>query len=437
MRHYLLYILLIISSVVDGVDANRSAASIISDGIEMWNLYAWRIIRPKEKFSPRVPKSSEILMDSKLVTPIVKRLQSRIFFSYFKVDLSGECPFWAAKRICESPEKCHICECGEDEIPSVYKTKPTEHFVDRELQDNFSVWSNKQENTNFWLDIKDNKSPVYVDLRLNRPSYTAYRGEQIWNLIYQENCFPDTMTSFSHEDECNDESNFYRLLSGLQSNIAALSSEYHYVDSENPQSISFFKEKLGREPYYISNLYFTFSLLLRTLCRVSPIMTNVPFETGSKKDDLRARADVFQLLNQTFSSCETQYTSVPLWEVRATEALEQFQNISRILDCVECEKCRLHGKLKTTALYFVVKEGAGINIKSLERNEVTALINSIAYFAEAIEIIERMDSRLRSGHKYMILAFSLPFVVVLMCVYIIFKKTKKINQSKISKSKDE
>jgi ERO1-like protein alpha len=35
--------------------------------------------------------------------------------------------------------------------------------------------------------------------------------------------------------------------------------------------------------------------------------------------------------------------------------IEQLRNISRIVDCVECEKCRLHGKMKLVSLQIVLK----------------------------------------------------------------------------------
>jgi len=217
------------------------------------------------------------------------------------------------------------------------------------------------------------------------------------------------------EAECQEESNFYRMISGMHSNIAALSSEYFYrgtyrnpVDPStstkgvpkpyNPLwsfSLSFFREKLARHQDRIQNLYFTFSLLLRTVCHVAPVLQECTCATGSAKEDLSSRADLFFLLNQSFASCEAQYMEEPIFQRKFSLAVRQFENITRILDCVECEKCRLHGKIKMAALQVALRaSGTASPVTSLERNEVTALINALAYFADSILVINKMELRL-------------------------------------------
>jgi len=159
--------------------------------------------------------------------------------------------------------------------------------------------------------------------------------------------------------------------------------------------LDFFREKLANRQDWMSNLYLDFSLLLRTVCHVAPVLQECSCDTGTAKQDLAARADLFSLLNQPFASCEVEYMDEPLFHRKFSLALDQFQNITRILDCLSCEKCRLHGKIKMTALQVALRaSGTASPVTSLERNEVTALINALSYFAESIEILHKMELRL-------------------------------------------
>ena len=80
----------------------------------------------------------------------------------------------------------------------------------------------------------------------------------------------------------------------------------------------------------------------------------------------------------------------------------RFRNISRILDCVTCEKCRLWGKLQIlgfgTAIKIllsneddlVIRKNIDINPNYrqgayLNRQEVIALINTLNQFAKSVE----------------------------------------------------
>lgn len=67
--------------------------------------------------------------------------------------------------------------------------------------------------------------------------------------------------------------------------------------------------------------------------------------------------------------------------------LHRFRNISRIMDCVGCEKCRMWGKLQTlgigTALKILLTDEEEL-IGTLQRNEVIALVNTAAQFAKSV-----------------------------------------------------
>lgn len=70
---------------------------------------------------------------------------------------------------------------------------------------------------------------------------------------------------------------------------------------------------------------------------------------------------------------------------------EHFKNISIILDCVTCEKCKLWGKLQIngigTALKILFENSKEIE---LERTEIVALFNTLRRLSESIKWVNEM-----------------------------------------------
>merc|ERR1712147_221820 len=67
------------------------------------------------------------------------------------------------------------------------------------------------------------------------------------------------------------------------------------------------------------------------------------------------------------------------------------------MDCVSCEKCRLWGKLQVlglgTALKILLMEGDVLGYGVLQRNEVVALINTLAQLAKSVDSIRDWQRR--------------------------------------------
>lgn len=64
-------------------------------------------------------------------------------------------------------------------------------------------------------------------------------------------------------------------------------------------------------------------------------------------------------------------------------------NISRIMDCVGCERCRLWGKLQFmglgTALRILFAPDREVVFASLHRNHVVALINFLSRLSHSVQ----------------------------------------------------
>jgi len=89
-------------------------------------------------------------------------------------------------------------------------------------------------------------------------------------------------------------------------------------------------------------------------------------------------------------------------ETLKLEFKEHFRNVSRIMDCVGCDKCRLWGKLQVTGLGTALKllfsyDDAGAPVLAdhdhagftLSRSEVVAFINTLHRLSESLGAVEK------------------------------------------------
>ncbi|CAD2091642.1 endoplasmic reticulum oxidoreductin, putative [Plasmodium vinckei brucechwatti] len=398
----------------------------------------------------------DIEEDSRVAYEILKELTQKNYFRIFKVNLHIPCKLQKISEKCNEKTKCSVCECTEDEIPYNFRTNEVEIIHDQYAQEDLKqtfIASKLYKDILGTYDPSNEGFLSYVDLIYNSPSYTAYEGKSIWNRIYLENCFQNG------ENTCTEMNNFYKIISGMQSCIAALSSEYYYLKNDfvfgdmhtdhtiknhyikkidYDYNISFFKEKLALYPDRIENLYFTFAVLLRALCRLKPLFSQCKCNSGIKEND----KDAFNLLNEFlgkhYHSCSSEEFLEPIFPNHGKEILSKFMNITSILDCVPCIKCKLHGKLKTTALQIALVEGVGHeHIGSLERNEATALINAIYHFADAILIIKKFEERLKLKKTlfifYVVSVTLFILLVLLSVIYITIRARRKKKKIKAVK----
>lgn len=65
----------------------------------------------------------------------------------------------------------------------------------------------------------------------------------------------------------------------------------------------------------------------------------------------------------------------------------KFNTIARIINCTECEKCRLHAKQELVAIGTALKIDFSLenDFKNITRNELVALINTAKKFSDSIQ----------------------------------------------------
>ncbi|KAL0301296.1 UNVERIFIED_CONTAM: Endoplasmic reticulum oxidoreductin-1 [Sesamum radiatum] len=337
---------------------------------------------------------------------LLQELVRTPFFRYFKVKLWCDCPFWPDDGMCMLRD-CSVCECPESEFPEPFKN-PTRRglrsddlkcqegkpqaAVDRTLDAQaFRGWI---EVDNPWThdDETDSSEMTYVNLQLNPERYTGYTGpsaRRIWDAIYAENC-----PKYTSGEICQEKKVLYKLISGLHSSISIhIASEYLLDEAKNlwGRNLELMYDRVLRYPDRVRNLYFTFMFVLRAVTKAANYLEQAEYNTGNLEEDLKAQSLMRQLLYnpKLQAACPIPFNEAKLWKGQSGPELKQeiqknFRNISALMDCVGCEKCRLWGKLQL----------------QLQRNEVIALLNLLNRLSESINLVHEIGPSIEKSMEF-------------------------------------
>ncbi|CAI0544942.1 unnamed protein product [Linum tenue] len=356
------------------------------------------------------------LLNEEVLYPSLQELVKTPFFRYFKVKLWCDCPFWPDDGMCKLRD-CSVCECPDNEFPELFKRpfrrglpsdapicqegKP-EAAVDRTLDHRaFRGWTVTD---NPWTndDETNNDEMTYVNLQLNPERYTGYTGpsaRRIWDAVYSENC-----PKYPSEELCQEERLLYKLISGLHSSISIhIAADYLLDEDTNSwgENLTLMYDRVLRYPERVRNLYFTYLFVLRAVTKTATYLEQAEYNTGNPTEDLKAHSLIRQLLYnpKLQAACPLPFDEAKLWKGQRGPELkqktqEQFRNISALMDCVGCEKCRLWGKLQVLGLGTALKilfsqngEDKIVQTLQLQRNEVIALINLLNRLSESVKFV--------------------------------------------------
>ena len=271
----------------------------------------------------------------------------------------------------------------------------------------------------FWMDMCGYDAPPpgskgegnleHVNLQLNPERWTGYNGSHVWSAIYEENCLKQ---SGSVDDMCYEERVLYRLLSGMHASVnihIALKAKTPKKGVQGREDWSAdparFAAHYGQHPERLRNLHFSFVVLLRALRKAAPTLGVMDLSLGQDKaEDARTGALMRRLLDtHILSSCSGVFgafdesmlfrgggvngeASSPVAELKS-QFKGVFHNISEVMDCISCQKCKLHGKLQLLGLGTALKVlllPEHLHATALSRSEVVALVNTVAKFSHAI-----------------------------------------------------
>ena len=370
---------------------------------------------------------------NKEIRPYIESLVRTSYFRYFKIDLDKQCKFWNAQHFCAT-QNCAVevledfnwtqvtnenlkpSKLGEIKLPDVTAIENPIETEEVETCEDLD-----------YCHIDDNHECVYVNLLNNPERFTGYGGNQsfdVWKAIYSENCFPNTnpmSMNFNGEqaqeqEQCTEKNLFYRLVSGMHASIAVhLSNEYLCSRTgEFYPNLSVFMERVGKFNDRLSNIYFNYALVAQSLVKLSEILPLKEF-IRSGYDDI-SPAQKQHLVSNNDTDVNEVYDTLLFDDIIPSiasnivfntstlfdpsvdpnlknEFRARFKNISAIMDCVGCDRCRMWGKIQTigygTALKILFESEDPVNAHKLKfrRIEIVALVNTLDRLSKSIQSI--------------------------------------------------
>ena len=327
----------------------------------------------------------------------------------------------------------------------------------------------------------------YVSLVDNPERFTGYGGpsaHQVWDAIYQENCFskpshsdsntlserppffgaqassdlksvfqdhsrvyfaasnpsPNPFdTAYVPDDECLEKRVFYRIISGMHASISThlCWDNLNQTTGRWGPNLACYTSRLHEHPDRISNLYFNYALLLRAVAKLHPQLASYTFCSGDPAQDALTKRSILALTSRTTApdasrifdeslmfQSPTAVVNTPAGiapELSKEDFRNRFRNVSRLMDCVGCDKCRLWGKLQTagygTALKILFEYDDEQQEESstsasppppLRRTELVALINTLDRVSSSLVAVDKFRTMLAASRPHSSSAFDLP-----------------------------
>ncbi|GMH75843.1 hypothetical protein TL16_g06889, partial [Triparma laevis f. inornata] len=315
-------------------------------------------------------------------------LSSSPNFRLYSIDMLASCEYLPQELTECVSESCEVYPIDEDSVPpEVIKVDSRQYEFDL---DGWARW--------------DMPTEDYYDTQDVPESFTGYDGSVVWKFIHEKIAFkPSTFVCGSWRRDFNN------AISGLHSSISChilMSIEEKLEDGEGDVDGLVFREEFDRRlgtKEHVENLYFTYLLLL-----------------GAVRE---ARHRLLEDCDSNFDGAEDlkHLLSQPIWDESVIDcAAEQMRKhgtkeddtfwkarmrtreLMRIMNCVQCNKCRLHGKIGvlglSTALQILLgKSGTGVDrqvISKLHRVELAALLTTTGKLGRAVMFYE---DRIKGG----------------------------------------
>lgn len=358
------------------------------------------------------------------------------FFKYFKFDPFKKCTIWENNDgICFS-RSCAIDMVEDwDSLPEYWQPEilgslnnnslndniPKDHqdssfldqLCDNKEKDKYNeqlpkVGRNSEENSDEYdinyYDIDDfaSEDAGLVDLTANPERFTGYGGQQagqIWKSIYAENCFD---SSDNETEKCLAKDAFYRIVSGLHASIGTHLSNDH-LNTETGEwgpNLDLFMMRVGNYPDRVSNIYFNYAIVAKALWKIKPYLKELDFCNDYDND---VKSKILNIVSQLDSKI---FNEDVVFKGEVDHSLKddfrrRFKNVTKIMDCVHCDRCKLWGKVQTTGyatslkILFELDETNKSSrqriVNKLTKFELISLVNTFNRLSTSVEAINNFE----------------------------------------------
>ncbi|CAI2365833.1 unnamed protein product [Moneuplotes crassus] len=340
------------------------------------------------RLNPSVDMDKYMLnrLNNEIRRPITRLTSSR-FFRYFRVNKDSECTVLKPQKGCKTVE-CSITKANNRKLEKDWKMGtnlyPITNAVKDDLSQSATTEANQQQEHLQWMELEDQDFP-FVDLELSKQNDAAYNGSNIWRKMHQE--------SAKRTDSMS------KLISGLHSATSMHLSQYFFggePDYHYPNHTDF-NRRVGFHKDRLSNMYHLYHFLLSAYGKMRLDIAADEFiytHNNKTENDLVKRA--LKMFDSIFIS--TEFVPLTEDEIYHTDdksdfiqkAKPSFQALAQLVDCIPCDKCKVHAKLELSGLsaaFKLIYPEAGL--QNLSRNELVGFFNLLKKVSSSIEMYGR------------------------------------------------
>ena len=211
------------------------------------------------------------------------------------------------------------------------------------------------------------------------------------------------------DEDCVEKRVFYRVISGMHASISThLCWEWlNQSTGEWMPNLECYEKRLHTHPERISNMYFNYALLLRAWGKVRNHLKTYSFCSADPEQDQHTKQLVINLSDAINGHSERIFDESIMFKSPDADGLKEdfrnrFRNVSRVMDCVGCDKCRLWGKVQTNGYGTALKILFEFDDKNpekdppLRRTELVALLNALDRVSHSLDAVKYFEQAIES-----------------------------------------
>ena len=161
--------------------------------------------------------------------------------------------------------------------------------------------------------------------------------------------------------------------------------------------------RVGNWTERLENIYFNYAIVSKSIQKISPYLKNLEFCSQYDQKTLDLLGDISSNINASVFEENLIFDSELSSEVKDQFRIK-FKNVTKIMDCVHCDRCRLWGKVQSTGYATSLKILLEMDndpmfvVNSLTKYELIALMNTFDRISKSVQLIN--DFEIMYNEKY-------------------------------------
>jgi hypothetical protein len=286
----------------------------------------------------------------------LKQLRELDFFALYRLNLFGTCSL-----LCQTEEQCDM-RCEVEPVSAVPPWLEERDLADFHYE--IDGWSR------FDPPAEQNE---YYSLSMYGESNTGYDGSDVWRLIHDKICSSEPLSHSAGP---------HGILNAAVSAMHTCISAHIVTDMREGDTAPEFARRISDKPEYLEALVSTRAFVLAAVQSCSDFL--LAYDYGDEAEEIMPR---LQFILNASSHVAPEALAIP---ANSVEIRLRLRELCTAMDCVQCNACRIHGKVASMGLAtaFRVLWSSDAS-KNLSRVEVGSLVVFLDKLTEGMRVVSQ------------------------------------------------